>query len=78
MERTKNFQPKVRADTVKGGILVGVNFPYMIIRAKIDQKRPKNGHFGTKSAPNGLKFHHDIQTCIPMEFSDLQGGQTLV
>ncbi len=60
MKRTKNFQSKVTADTVKGGIPAGVNFPYVIIRAKMGQKRPKNGHFGPKSAPNGLKFHTNM------------------
>ena len=57
MKRTNIFQSKVRADTVKGGIPAGVNFPYVIIRAKMGQKRPKNVHFGSKNAPIGLKFH---------------------
>ncbi len=60
MKRTKNFQSKVRADTVKGGIPAGANFAYVIIRAKMGQKRPKNGHFGPKSAPNALKFHTNM------------------
>ena len=61
MKCTKNFQSKVTADTVKGGIIPsGANFPYAIIRAKMGQKRPKNGHFGPKSAPNGLKFHTNM------------------
>ena len=60
MKRTKNFQSKVTADTVKAGIPAGVNFPYVIIRAKMGQKRPKNGHFGPKSAPNALKFHTNM------------------
>ncbi len=51
MKRTKNFQSKVTAVTVKGGIPAGVNFPYVIIRVKMGQKRPKNDHFGPKTAP---------------------------
>ena len=57
MKRTKNFQSKVRADTVKGGIPAGANFAYVIIRAKMGQKRPKNGYFRYKTAPIALKFH---------------------
>ena len=60
MKRTKNFQSKVRVDTVKGGIPAGANFPYVIIRGKMGQKRPKNGHFGPKNAPIALKFHTNI------------------
>ena len=60
MERTKNFHSKVTAYTVKGGIPAGVNFPYVIIRAKMGQKRPINGHFGPKSAPIALKFHTNM------------------
>ena len=30
------------------------------IRAKMDQKRPKNAHIGPKNAPNGLKFHTNM------------------
>ena len=60
MKRTKNFQSKVTADAVKGGIPTGVNFPYVIIRAKMGLKRPKNGHFGSKTAPIALKFHTNM------------------
>ena len=60
MERTKNFQSKVTANTVKVGIPAGANFPYVIIRAQIAQKRPKNGHFGPKKAPMALKFHTNM------------------
>ena len=60
MKRTKIFQSKVRADTVKVGIPAGADFPYVIIRAKMGQKRPKNGHFGPKNAPMALKFHTNM------------------
>ncbi len=60
MKRIKNFQSKVMGDTVKGGIPAGVNFPYVIIRAKMGQKRPKNDHFGPKTAPIALKFHTNM------------------
>ena len=60
MKRTKNLQSKVTVDTAKGGTPAGVNFPYATIRAKIGQKRPKNGHFGPKTAPIALKFHTNM------------------
>ena len=63
MKHTKNFQSKVTADTVKVGIPADFHFsgiPIYNIRAKMDQKRPKNGHIGPKNAPNGLKFHTNM------------------
>jgi len=63
MKRTKNFQSKVTADTVKVGIPADMHFsgiPIYNIRAKIGQKRPKNCHIGPKIAPNGLKFHTNM------------------
>ena len=60
MKRIKNFLSKVTAGTVKGGIAAGANFPYVIIRAKMGQKRPKNGHVGPQNAPKSLKFHTNM------------------
>ncbi len=48
MKRTKNFQSKVTADTVKGGIPAGVNFLYVIIRAKMAKKGLKMAVFRGK------------------------------
>ena len=48
MKRTKNFQSKVRANTVEGGIPAGANFPYVVIRAKWDKKGLKMAILGPK------------------------------